>query len=122
MDVEVYIEEATVEEIMAWIKTCVRITSTHMKEESFKYLTAEHSGVEFPIVLQSEVDNPTSIGVWFNGETTPWESDAECARAAHRFLGVPVTCDPGEEYPAPGLMLRITEEGESIVNLDACLH
>ena len=72
----------------------------------------------FPVTVQPIPDNPPCIGVWFNGETTPWGSDIECARAAHKYLGVPVLCDPGEQYPLPQQFLKITKAGESIVCVD----
>ena len=118
MEIEIYIEEASLESVMLWVKSCVEIISSKIMDDDMEVFDVVYEGEKFPVTVQPIPDRPPCIGVWFNGEKTPWKSDVECARAAHKNLGVPVLCDPGEEYPLPQQFLKITKTGESVVCVD----
>jgi hypothetical protein len=68
---------------------------------------------------------PKAVGKWhsllLDSDSTPWETDLECARAAFAALGVEIRCAPGswdeeESEEDADKWLRISADGvEEIV-------
>ena len=59
------------------------------------------------------------VGLAFNWGTTPWRTDADCAREIVAALGCVVRCTPGPDYPSASgystTWLEVDPNGERIV-------
>lgn len=117
MEVEIYVEESSLDDVLVWAESYFSAFSLKLTEKDMFIYEGVYQGIPIPITVQEVPDNPPCIGVWFNAESTPWGSNIECARDAYKSLGGSILCDPGDEYPLPDQFLRISAKGERIVRV-----
>lgn len=131
-DVEIYIKNAKVDNVIAWIKQKldrVRVDRDDAIEMIFiegfyeglsLYFTSKacKPRQQHQIFITIQGSNSDRISVWFRGKIIPWTSHLECAKDAYQYLKIPIICDPGKEYPYPGDFMLIDENGERIVDVD----
>ena len=117
MEVEIYIEESSLDDVLIWVASYFSAFSLKLIEEDIFIYEGVYHEIPIPITIQKIPENPPCIGVCFNAEPTPWGSSIECARDAYKFLGGSILCDPGEKHPLPDLFLRISVAGERIIRI-----
>jgi len=119
-DIEIYIREPVLKRVLGWIKSNLGPIEELTVDKSQKgvrmYKTLEYQPT-IPIVIQAGIEGGPYVGVWFDADKTPWETDVDCARDAFSAFGLPVQCDPGAEYENQDDFFRIDAGGESIVRL-----
>jgi len=116
-NVEIYLEGVDLEAIVGWVKAKLSASYIQMEDDDMILLEGEFDDCVVPVVVQKNVEGDTLTGVWFNAETTPWCSDADCAREAFSYFGWAVQCDPGPEYPEDNQFLRISDDGETLIEI-----
>ncbi len=123
-DIEIYIREPVLKRVLGWIQSElgpleeVEVKKGQKGVRMFRTTecTAQHPK-PIPILIQTGVEGGPYVGVWFDSDCTPWQSDVDCARAAFAAFGLPVQCDPGPEYEDQDDFFRIDDSGEKIVHL-----
>ncbi|MFF7708071.1 hypothetical protein [Pseudomonas sp. NPDC007930] len=113
-DIEIYLKDSDVDHkaVTAWLATALGPCSPWaQKGQTWKCSAA---GIAVTWV-------PNAVGKWnslfLESDSTPWDDDLACARAAHLALGVEVRCAPGgwlEEEGEEGAdrWMRISADGE----------
>ena len=94
-EVEVYLRGCPAERVLAWVREAVGPLAGPFDCGG---ATAYHPATG-AVVLTPGVEGGPFLGVWFNTPARPWDTDAECARAAAAALGCVARCDPGPHYP-----------------------
>ena len=117
-NVEIYIESPELEELVVWVEEKLSAATLISEDDDLLVIEGKYKGSEVPVVIQRSVEDGPFVGVWFDAEKTPWETDAECAHEAHKRFNLTVQCDPGDAYPQPDQFLQIKEGVESIVTID----
>ncbi len=123
-DIEVYIREPVIKRVLGWLKSELgelqEVTDEKVKarpNNKVRKFRAVEQSPTIPILINQEAEGSAYTCIWFNAANTPWETDAECARAAYKAFSLPVYCDPGKEYSGQDEFLRIDEKGEQVVEL-----
>lgn len=117
-DVEIYIESPKIEEVTSWLEEILDEVSLGAEDDETLLVEGNYLGKKLPVIVQKVVEDGPFVGIWFNSESTPWNSDCECAREAFDYFGKTVQCDPGEKYPLPNQFFQISKSGEEIVQID----
>ena len=114
-DIEIYIKRPAVEDIIAWLEERFHVIERKTRGASI-ILTLGTGSLEVVIVENAVKGGYASV--WFKRGDMPWSSDAECTREAFTRFGLEVRCSSGpwQEGQDEGGWLRITGQGESIVN------
>ena len=119
-DIEIYIREPVLKRVLGWIKSRVGPLEELPVDKSQKgvriFRTLEHQPM-IPIVIQTGIEDGPYVGVWFDSDATPWQSDVDCAREAFEAFGLPVQCDPGPDHVDQDDFFRIDAKGESFIQL-----
>ncbi|GAB3105895.1 hypothetical protein G8770_08430 [Aestuariicella hydrocarbonica] len=119
-DIEIYIREPVLKRVLGWIKGVLgplEELPVDKSQKGVRMYRAQEQQPPIPIVVQTGIEGGPYVGIWFDSDKTPWESDVECAREAFAAFGLPVQCDPGPEYDNQDDFFRIDEAGEQIVRL-----
>lgn len=119
-DIEIYIREPVLKRVLGWIKSVLGPLEELPVDKSQRgvrmFRTTEHQP-PIPIIIHAGIEDGPYVGIWFDSDKTPWESDVACAREAYAAFGLPVQCDPGPEYEDQDDFFRIDAQGERIVRL-----
>lgn len=119
-DIEIYIREPVIKRVLGWLKGVLgpleELPVDRSQPDVRMFHTLEHEPM-IPVVIQSAIEGGPYVGVWFDSDQTPWQSDVECAKQAFEAFGLPVQCDPGPDYDNQDDFFRIDSEGERIVRL-----
>lgn len=119
-DIEIYIREPVLKRVLGWIKGVLgplEELPVDKSQKGVRMYRAQEQQPPIPIVVQTGIEGGPYVGIWFDSDKTPWESDVECAREAFAAFGLPVQCDPGPEYDNQDDFFRIDDAGEQIVRL-----
>lgn len=113
-DVEVYLRDCPLERAAAWVQA---VSGPLVGPLDCGGPVAYHPPAG-AVVLTPGVDG-AFLGVWFNTPCRPWDTDAECGRAAAEALGCVVRCDPGphspEVHPLSDVFLEIAGGSERLL-------
>ncbi len=117
--IEILVRNCPTPRLLAWLVRVVGPLEEPTRAGDCTVLAASVG----PVVLTAQVGREPITSVWFNAVSTPWPSDAACARQAAHELNSVVLCDPGPEYPGvhPGsdIWLQIDAQGEEcLIALD----
>ncbi len=123
-DIEIYIREPVLKKLLGWLKSRLGPLQelgpgqpgAGRSKGARVYTTLEWQP-PIPIHIQAGIEGGPYTCLWFKSAHTPWRTDAECAREVFAALGVPVQCDPGQEYEHQDDFLRIDGSGERVVRL-----
>jgi len=119
-DIEIYIREPSIKRLLGWLKSelgRVDECPPNQGQKNVQVYRAVDTEPAIPIIIQLSVEGGPFVGVWFDSDKTPWQSDIECARAAFTAFGLPVMCDPGPEHDNQDDFYRIDAHGEQLVRL-----
>ncbi|QTF92381.1 hypothetical protein [Halomonas sp. BM-2019] len=111
-DIEIYLAKAPVEAVGEWLGGAIEAAPLAPAGKGKWRTRGHHEGAEVPVLLvEKAADGYASL--WFDSPTTPWESDAACARAAAVHLGCEVRCSLGGWQPGddPDRFLRVLPDG-----------
>ena len=117
-DIEIYIKQASVDAIEAWLAGHFIISNHHTKGNTTIY--ALNADIECVVVQQAATGGFTSV--WFKSDATPWANDRACALDAFAHLALEVRCSDAswQESAADttGGWLRIDTFGETPIDWD----
>ena len=116
-DIEIYLREEHLDTLTTWLDQQIGPIALEPWSGLIRHgtLTCENRPVPLMIVRKA-AGKWTSI--WFDSDSTPWETDADCARAISSAIGHEVRCSVGgwseEEGEADAdRWLKVTSEGET---------
>lgn len=120
-DLEIYAKDITFKNVDDWLQAnfteVERKDTVKKKSEARSYWTVDGADV---IVFGNALGNYSSI--WFKKNTTPWDTDLECARSAAKALNTQIRCSNSgweEGQSADTQWWRVTEdEGEMLIQWD----
>lgn len=113
-DLEIYARERDLDRIVVWLEGLFgRTRQTERAGDSVIYKAGKVS-----VVITPDIENGAFAGVSLRSPQLPWSSDLECARDAHRALGVEIRCDPGDAAPsaAPTQFWFISGSEEGLID------
>ncbi|AEO76354.1 MULTISPECIES: hypothetical protein [Pseudomonas] len=93
-DIEIYLKDAEHAAVAAWLEQALGPCGPWQERGQTLKCTArgEHGAVRVTWL-------PKAVGKWHSlfleSDSTPWDDDLACARAAHAALGVEIRCAPG---------------------------
>lgn len=93
-DIEIYLKDAEHAAVAAWLEQALGPCGPWQEHGQTLKCTArgEHGAVRVTWL-------PKAVGKWHSlfleSDSTPWDDDLACARAAHAALGVEIRCAPG---------------------------
>ncbi|MBD1550459.1 hypothetical protein [Pseudomonas typographi] len=113
-DIEIYLKDTDVDHkaITAWLGDTLGACSPWVQKGQSWKCSAGGTPVTWV---------PNAVGKWnslyLESDSTPWEDDLACARAAHAALAVEVRCAPGGWVEEDGeenadRWLRVSADGE----------
>ncbi len=112
-DIEIYLAEATVERIDAWLGETLDAAPLKPAGKRKWRGQGHHDGATIPVLLvEGAADGFASL--WFDSAATPWPRDADCARDAARALGCEVRCSLGGWQPGddPDRFWQVHPDGQ----------
>lgn len=115
-DIEIYLREDHVKDLLAWLPDALGPLSLEEAKGNTRQGLIQSTPAIALMIVRKAAGKWTSI--WFDSAETPWETDADCARAVHAALGHEVRCSVGGWDEADGegdadRWLKINAEGES---------
>lgn len=116
-DVEIYIEEIEVDEIIKWLSTSIEDLVKIDQEDELLIYSGVYRKTVVPIIFHLNVEDKNMTGVWINSVVNPWGSDVNFARDAFGKFNKIVYCDPGEDFPLPTQFLEVSSQGERVVDI-----
>tara|TARA_B100000029_G_C17309863_1_gene863967 strand:- start:63 stop:416 length:354 start_codon:yes stop_codon:yes gene_type:complete len=108
-DIEIYIKDVTDSVILGWLQNHFDVTP----RKRTVTLTRGSETTECLIVPDAAKGGFTSV--WFKSNHTPWKTDLDCAREAHKFMQKEVRCSAGSWSNKEEGWLKINQQGESKV-------
>lgn len=117
-DIEIYVKRPAPERISEWLDARFGIASASARGEAMVFRLGADQ-IECVVVENAVKGGYASI--WFRSDSTPWQSDQDCARDAFDFFDAEVRCSAapweGQDAEADtGGWIRFTDKGESRVN------
>lgn len=116
-EIEIYIENASVEEVIEWLIEYFFVDSQKEIDDGLFQLNCKYREIFFTVTVTLGVEEKYT-SVWLRQPTKIWPSTKECASEASRFLSKPVLCEPEYNNGIPPLFLRIFQEREELVNIE----
>ena len=116
-DIEIYIENASIEEVTEWLIEYFFVDSQEEIDEGIFKINCEYQKESFPITVTLGVEEKYT-SVWLGKEIKIWSTVTSCAVEASRFLSKTVLCEPEENNEVPWLFLKISEDQKELVNID----
>ncbi len=111
-DIEIYLKDADHKAIAAWLGQAIGpVSEWRQQGQTYKCRAGD-----VPVTWL-----PKAVGKWHSlyleSDTTPWDDDLACARAAFAALGVEVRCAPDgwdeeESVETADRWIRISSDGE----------
>jgi hypothetical protein len=116
-DIEIYLAATPAADALAWLAG--RFPEHDKPRPAGKRQWQQHvrhGEVSIPVLVIEEA-SPGFTSVWFNSPTTPWASDADCAREAFAHFGREVRATAGtwKEDADPDEWWSIGPTGERFV-------
>ncbi|MGM1051805.1 MAG: hypothetical protein ACQEXO_05360 [Pseudomonadota bacterium] len=110
-DIEIYLAKPPLDALNQWLGAAIGAEPLAPAGKGQWRTLGHHDGADIPVLLvEKAADGFTSL--WFDSSHTPWESDADCARAAAQ-LGCEVRCSLGSWHPGddPDRFLQLLPDG-----------
>lgn len=119
-DVEIYVKDASVEEVVGWLERRLGILAAEPSRGAMKHYRAEREGEPIPVrIMTGAVGKPWTC-VWLDSPATPWADDLACGRDCFAVLGKEVRVSAGscdeDRGDDPDAFIRITADGEKPVS------
>ena len=115
-DIEIYLREDHLDDLVDWLGR--EIGPVELQSPSGLTQRGILSGAHpIPVMIVRKAAGKWA-SVWFDSDQSPWETDADCARAIHAGTGHEVRCSVGGWTESDGeadadRWLKITREGEA---------
>lgn len=97
-DIEIYIYKADPEQVKLWLATALAAPLTTLGSEQWQ---GSYNGQPLSIVFNTHAEK-NFASLWFKQNNTPWNSDLDCAKAAHLALGCEIRCSASGWEEAQG--------------------
>ena len=108
-DIEIYIKDVAENALLEWLRS-------HFDIESGKQTITLTRGTEkTACLIVPDAAKGGYTSVWFKSNHTPWPTDIDCARDAHKFLNKEARCSTGSWENEEGGWLKINQQGETKV-------
>lgn len=115
-DIEIYVKDATVEELRGWLAQRFGAIDNEPSRGAMQHFRVENAGSVIPVRIMPGAVGKAWTSVWLDSPDTPWADDLACARDCFAFLGKEVRCAAGgwqeETGDDPDAFIRVTADGE----------
>ena len=113
-DIEIYIKQQTVEQIVTWLQSRFADLTPTQKKGNTHHFKAQHEGHSIAVMLIYQAAKDFS-SLWFDSSQTPWATDLDCARQAQQQLGTEIRCIASgwNEGDEPDEWWSVTNNGEN---------
>lgn len=110
-DIEVYVKDASVDALVEWLGTALGQqgpAAVSKKGQSIKVVLGTT-----PVTILEQAAGKRFTSVWLDSDSTPWETDLDCAKALHAALSVEVRCirSGWDESQDPDEWWVVSDEG-----------
>lgn len=115
-DIEIYLREEHLDAFTTWLDGEIG----HLELQGWVGLNRHgklnYEGTVIPVMIVRKAAGKWA-SIWFDSDSTPWETDVECARAVSRGLEQEVRCSVGSWSEEDGeadadRWLKVNAEGE----------
>lgn len=111
-DIEIYIEAATRDAIVEWLKAHFSVIA----DEKKIILARNDESVEC-LIVPDATDGFTSA--WFSPNHTPWTTDLECSQSAYQYFQVEIRCSTGSwQDDSPG-WVKVDGQGSTEISWES---
>ncbi|UZE95099.1 hypothetical protein [Alkalimarinus alittae] len=119
-DIEVYIKECSIDEIITWLNSVFEDVKTlgPLDKKSIT-LTCTNGDNSIPLTVYTGAAGKLYTSLWFQSEKTPWKTDLDCALAIANALDTEVRCATNsweESADSENEWWKVTKEGQTTVN------
>lgn len=127
-DIEIYVYDTALEQIMAWVKhhfgvevTPIQVGqsqkfSANLKPEQASSHLDDINQIGIPVTITPQAAGKKFTAISFDSAATPWDNDLECARDALAFLQSEIRCAASGWLESPNEegkdWWKLTQEGE----------
>ncbi len=120
-DIEIYVMNTSVEDILSWIGNTMTMIEPPKRQGAVIRLQGKLEQHLIPVTITPGAAGKKFTSIIFDSAETPWVSDIDCARAAFRYFGNEVRCSASgwveeEAEDAPDMWWKINAEGEIKIN------
>ena len=119
-DIEIYVRDAGVEEIRAWLEKRLGSLAAEPARGLMAHFRAERDGEAIPVRVMPGAVAKHWTSVWLDSPDTPWASDLACARDCFSFIGKEVRCAAGgwheDDEEDPDAFIRVDADGEAQIS------
>lgn len=119
-DIEVYIKNCTVEEIITWLNTTFdEVDAKDDLEKTSINLTCKLAEQTIPLTIYIGAAGKLFTSLWFQSDRTPWASDIDCASQIADTLNKEVRCATNgweESEDSDNQWWKVTKEGKEVVS------
>jgi len=91
-DLEIYIKNRSVEQVLDWISSQAERTETINSSPSSIQLTLTFPQGQLEAVLQQKVSGKAWSSLWLKTNNTPWITDLDCAKDAAKGMDTQIRC------------------------------
>lgn len=113
--IEIYVRSVSADDAKTWLDAVFGGIEKTREEPALTFETV-HEGEPIRVFVAEGVQGGDYTSIWLNGDTLPWDSIRACARAAHEALGREVICDPDGYEQNPWTIMRISDDGERLID------
>lgn len=119
-DIEVYIKECSIDEIIDWLNTVFDDVNARspLDKASIK-VTCISGDNRIPLTIYTGAAGKLYTSLWFQSAHTPWAADIDCATAIANTLNKEVRCATNswvESEDSENQWWKVTSEGKTMVN------
>lgn len=119
-DIEVYIKECSIEEIISWLNSVFGEVKTPTSLDKASINVSCTSGDStIPLTIYTGAAGKLYTSLWFKSENTPWETDLDCAMALATALNKELRCATSgweESDDSENQWWKVTSEGKTMVS------
>jgi len=124
-DIEVYIKDISVDEIINWLSNVFESVETQSTLDktsiTLQCKIKDETGViaSIPVTIFTGAAGKLYTSLWIQSDKTPWNTDLDCAVQLFEATGNEVRCSTNgweEAEDADNQWWKVTEEGKTVVN------
>ncbi|MFP5383052.1 MAG: hypothetical protein ACLGHG_03175 [Gammaproteobacteria bacterium] len=116
-DIEIYVRDATVEDIRSWLEKRLGTLTAEPSRGTMNRFAVDTNGVTIPVRIITAAVGKAWTSIWLDSPDTPWADDLACARDCFAVLGREVRCAAGNWDESrgddPDAFIKVDADGET---------
>ena len=90
-DIEIYLMKPDFQQVQDWLTQEFSELQTIASRDGFSHWKISQGDEEMDVFLNDKAEK-SFASLWFKQNKTSWPTDLDCARAAHKALGIEIRC------------------------------